>query len=241
MTVQSKPRTFVLVHGAGHGGWAWSRVRDQLTRKGHRVFTPTLTGLGDRSHLMSGAITLETHILDVVNLFHWERIADAVLVGHSYAGWVVSGAVERLEERVSGLVYLDAFLPDDGQRGFDFLNEQQKAAFTEAQARGEVSRPGPNATALKIQNAEDAAWIDSLITPQPIGVSLDAVKLTGVRERIKSKLYVRTPLFPQPRFDAALERCKADSAWKTVVMDGCGHDPMVDKPEEVCALLEGML
>ncbi len=240
MSTNQNGRAFVLVHGAGHGGWAWCRVRDRLTRRGHRVFTPTLTGLADRSHLMSGSITLETHILDVVNLFRWERLEDAVLVGHSYAGWVVSGAVERLEGKVSGLVYLDAFLPDDGQRGFDFLNDQQKAAFQEAQARGDVSRPGPNATTLKVQNPDDAAWVDSMIAPQPIGVSLDPVRLTGVREHVRSKIYVRTPLFPQPRFDAALARCKEDPSWKTVVMERCGHDPMIDDPDGVCALLEGI-
>ena len=79
-----------------------------------------------------------------------------------------------------------------------------------------------------------------MVTPQPIGVSLDPLKLTGVRERIKSKIYVRTPLFPQARFDAALARCKADPTWKTVVMDRCGHDPMIDDPDNVCDLLEGI-
>lgn len=234
-------RAFVLVHGAGHGGWMWKRVRDQLHAKGHRVFTPTLTGLGERSHLMSGDITLQTHIDDVVNVFEWEDLTDAVLVGHSYAGWVVTGAMEHLEDRVSGIVYLDAFLPDDGQRGMDFLNEQQTAAFEEARAKGEVSRPGPTSKALRIQSEEDAAWVDSKITQQPIGVSLQALDLSGARDRVAKKLYVRAPLFPQPRFDAALERCQADDSWKTIVMDSCGHDPMIDDPDAVVALLEDML
>jgi pimeloyl-ACP methyl ester carboxylesterase len=241
MTLTAKPRDFVLVHGAGHGGWLWTLVRAQLQAKGHRVFTPTLTGLADRSHLMSADITLQTHIDDVVNLFKWEDIDNAVLVGHSYAGWVVSGAIEALEDRVAAIVYLDAFLPDDGQRGVDFLNEQQSAAFAEAQARGEVSRPGPNAKALRIQSEADATWVDAKITPQPIGVSLQALALTGARERVGKKVYVRAPLFPQPRFDAAYERCKSDPSWQAVVMENSGHDPMIDEPEAVCALLEGLL
>lgn len=240
MPSPTNARTFVLIHGAGHGGWLWRRVRDQLNAKGHRVFTPTLTGLGERSHLLSASVTLETHITDVVNVFEWEDLSDAVLVGHSYAGWVVSGAMERLAERVSALVYLDAFLPDDGQRGVDFLNEAQTEAFNTAREKGEISRPGPNSTALRIQRAEDAAWVDSKITPQPIGVSLDALKLTGARDRVATKLYVRTPLFPQPRFDAALARCQADPNWKTAIMENCGHDPMVDNPEAVVALLEAL-
>ncbi|RGP38031.1 alpha/beta fold hydrolase [Pseudotabrizicola alkalilacus] len=240
MSDSANVRPFVLVHGAGHGGWLWARVRDRLTAQGHRVFTPTLTGLGERSHLLDASVTLETHITDVVNVFEWEDLTNAVLVGHSYAGWVVSGAMEQLEKRVSALVYLDAFLPDDGQRGVDFLNEAQTEAFNAAREKGEISRPGPNSTALRIQRPEDAAWVDSKITPQPIGVSLDPVKLTGARDRVATKLYVRTPLFPQPRFDAALARCQADPSWKTAIMENCGHDPMVDDPDAVVALLEAL-
>lgn len=233
----SDTKTFVLVPGAGHGGWVWRKLADRLVAQGHRVFTPTLTGLGERSHLLTGSLTLQTHITDVVNVFKWEDLTDAVLVGHSYAGWVVSGAMEELEDRVRALVYLDAFLPDDGQRGVDFLNEQQTDAFNTAREKGEVSRPGPNSTALRIQSPKDAAWVDSKITPQPIGVSLDPVRITGARDRVATKLYVRTPLFPQPRFDAALERCKNDPTWKTAIVDNCGHDPMVDDPEAVQKLL----
>lgn len=240
MPDRENARTFVLVHGAGHGGWLWRRVQDRLTAKGHRVFAPTLTGLGERSHLLSASVTLGTHITDVVNVFEWEDLADVVLVGHSYAGWVVTGAVERLEARVSALVYLDAFLPDDGQRGMDFLNEAQTEAFNAAREKGEISRPGPNSTALRIQRPEDAAWVDSKITPQPIGVSLDRLDLTGARDRVATKLYVRTPLFPQPRFDAALARCQADPSWQTAIMQNCGHDPMVDDPDAVVALLEAL-
>ncbi|WP_080794096.1 alpha/beta fold hydrolase [Agrobacterium salinitolerans] len=234
---QKTPRSFVLVAGAGHGGWVWRDLAALLVAAGHRVFTPTLTGLGERSHLISGSITLSTHINDVVNVFEWEDLHDAVLVGHSYAGWVVSGAMEKLEGRVTGLVYLDAFLPDDGQRGFDFLNDQQKAAFLSAQENGEISRPGPTSAALKIQDKANAAWVDSKITRQPIGVSLEALHLTGARDRVATKIYVRTPLFPQPLFDAALQRCEKDASWQTVVMEGCGHDPMVDRPDAVADIL----
>lgn len=240
MTKAETSRDFVLVHGAGHGGWVWRRLRDLLAARGHRVFTPTLTGLGDRSHLLSADITLQTHVDDVANLVLWEDLSDAVLVAHSYAGWVVTQAVERIEDRVSGLVYLDAFLPDHGQRGVDFLNEAQTEAFAKAQELGEISRPGPTSAALRIQDPADAAWVDSKITPQPIGVSLQALELTGARERVGTKVYVRTPLFPQSRFDAALERCKADVGWKTAVLENCGHDPMVDDPQGVLAILDDL-
>lgn len=239
MTLPKNP--FVLVAGSGHGGWAWQRLAALLTERGHRVFAPSLTGLADRSHLMSAEIDLDTHIHDIVNLFRWEDLDQAVLVGHSYAGWVVSGAMELLEERVAALAYVDAFLPEDGQRGFDLLNEAQKAAVLEARQRGDLSRPGPSSAALKIQREEDCRWLDAKITPQPIGVSMQALRLTGARERVARKLYVRAPLFPQPLFDAAFERCKADPGWTTAVMDHCGHDPMIDRPEALCDLLLGLL
>jgi hypothetical protein len=92
---QNASKTFVLVHGAWHGGWCWRRVSDLLERKGHKVFTPTLTGLGERSHLMSRDINLDTHIMDVVNVIKWEGLKDVCLVAHSYGGWPVSGAIEQ--------------------------------------------------------------------------------------------------------------------------------------------------
>jgi pimeloyl-ACP methyl ester carboxylesterase len=234
----SKLKTFVLVHGAGHGGWAWRRVSDILTARGHRVYAPSLTGLADRSHLMSGSINLDTHVQDIVNLFEWEDIDNAVLAGHSYGGWVISGAIEKLLPRVPALAYIDAFLPENGQRGFDFTNAQQQAAILEAQARGEVSRPGPTGSVLKIQSPEDRAWVDAKITPQPLGVSLQPVALSGALERVPAKLYIRTPLFPQPVFDATLARCESVPGWRTLIMRDCGHDPMIDQPEALAEALD---
>ena len=103
--------TFLLVHGAWHGGWCWQRVATALYAKGHKVYAPSLTGLADRSHLLSNSINLDTHIADIVNLFKWEDLRNAVLVAHSYGGWPVSGAIEQLLDRVSSIVYVDAFMP----------------------------------------------------------------------------------------------------------------------------------
>ena len=234
-------RPFVFVHGAGHGGWVWKRVRKILTAKGHEVFTPTLTGLGDRSHLLSPSITLDTHIRDVVNLFKWEDIRDAILVGHSYAGWVITGAAKQLEDRLGAIVYLDAFLPDDGERGYDFLNPEQRTVHEAAMARGDITRPGPTSAMLKVQSPADADWVDSKITPHPLALSMQRLRLTGARDRIAKKLYIRAPLFPQPVYDKALAHCRVTQGWQTVVMEHCGHDPMVDQPVALCEHLEGLL
>ena len=101
-------KTFVLVHGAWHGGWCWRRVADLLEKKGHKVYTPTLTGVADRSHLMSKDINLDTHIADIVNLIKWEDLHDICLVVHSYGGWPGSGAIEHTLDRIASIVWLDA-------------------------------------------------------------------------------------------------------------------------------------
>ena len=106
---------FVLVHGAWHGSWCWKRVRRALQARGHEVFTPTLTGVADRLHLLSPQVDLETHITDVTNLIRWEELADVVLCGHSYGGCVISGVADRVSDRIGALVYLDAFVLENAQ------------------------------------------------------------------------------------------------------------------------------
>src|SRR5438132_10901408 len=106
-------KTFVLVHGAWHGGWCWRRVSDLLERQGHKVFTPTLTGLGERSHLLRAGINISTHVTDVVNLLKWEGLSGVVLCGHSYGGMVVSGVAEQMGDKIASIVFLDAFVPEN--------------------------------------------------------------------------------------------------------------------------------
>ncbi len=114
MAQTSAPKTFVLVHGAWHGGWCWRRVSDLLEKHGHKVFTPTLTGVGERSHLLDARINLATHITDIVNVIKWEELKDIVLVGHSYGGAVVSGVAEQIGDAIGSIVFLDAFEPENG-------------------------------------------------------------------------------------------------------------------------------
>jgi len=226
----SAPRTFVLVHGAWHGGWCWRRVSDLLERKGHKVFTPTLTGVGERSHLMSKEINLDTHITDVVNVFRWEDLRDVCLVVHSYGGWPGSGALEQIGDRVSSIVWLDAFKPENGQRSFDFASEFSRKALLAAVEKGEPGRPSPKAEAFKV-NEKDRAWVDSKVTAQPNGAALQQIKLTGAREKVAKKTYIRAAAYPQPAFDKALAECKADKSWRTFEATNSGHDVMVDAPE----------
>jgi pimeloyl-ACP methyl ester carboxylesterase len=227
--VSEAQKTFVLVHGAWHGGWCWRRVADLLEQHGHRVFTPTLTGLGERSHLMTADINLDTHITDVANVLKWEDLRNAVLVAHSYGGWPVSGAIEQTLDRIASVVYLDAFVPENGQKALDTASDFSRKAFLDAVAKGEISRAGPPAATFHV-NEKDQAWVDGKTTPQPIGVSLQPIKLTGAREKVKKKAYIRAPKYPQPFFDSYYQTKKNDPAWRTFEVP-CGHDVMIDMPE----------
>lgn len=181
---QAGPRkTFVLIHGAWHGGWCWRRVADILEAKGHKVFTPTLTGLGERSHLLAKGIDVSTHVTDVVNLFKWEGLSDAVLCGHSYGGLVVSGVAERIAPKIGSIVFLDAFIPDNGDSMMDLTGQAVIEATRAAEQAGALGVPPRKAEAFGV-NEKDRAWIDSLTGLQPLGCFLEKMKITGARDRI---------------------------------------------------------
>jgi pimeloyl-ACP methyl ester carboxylesterase len=228
-------RIFILIHGAWHGGWCWRRVSDLLEQRGHKVFAPTLTGLGERSHLMDGNINLDTHIADVVNVIQWEGLENIVLVGHSYGGWPVSGAIEQAFDRISSVVFLDAFVPEHGQKPLDVASEFARKGILEAIGKGEISRVSPPAVTFHV-NDKDQAWVDAKLTPQPVGVMLQPIKLTGARERLSKKTYIRAPKYPQPAFDAYYRAKKTDPSWRTYEVP-CGHDVMIDMPERLTDIL----
>ena len=204
-------KTFVLVHGAWHGGWCWRRVADILEKNGHKVYAQSLTGNGDRSHLLSKDVILDTHIADIVNLVQWEDLNGICLVAHSYGGWPASGALEQIHDRVSAIVWLDAFKPEDGQKGTDFISEFSRKAMEEAVVRGEPGRKPPPAKTFSLSE-KDYAWIDSKLTQQPNGPAMQAIKLTGKREAIAKKTYIRAPKYPQAAFDKGAGRMH--SRWR---------------------------
>ena len=232
------PRTFLLVHGAWHGGWCWRRVADLLGARGHKVFTPTLTGLGDRSHLLNDAIDLDTHIADIVNFIRWERLDEIVLCGHSYGGMVISGVAERALPSIASIVFLDAFVPEDGEAIADLSAPAAHEALVAALRQGMKTVP-PRTAAMFNVNEKDRAWVDSLMVPQPIGTMTQKIRLTGARERVPRKAYVRAAGYANPAFDRACAKLKSDPTWR--VFDApCGHDVMIDMPELLADILQSV-
>ena len=227
--------TFVLVHGAWHGGWCWRRVSDLLERQGHKVFTPTLTGLGERSHLLRAGINVSTHVTDVANVLKWEGLSNVVLCGHSYGGLVVSGVAEQMSSAIGSIVFLDAFVPENGDSMAELTSGAVRDNLKIAAERGDLGVPARSAAAFLV-NDKDQAWVDAMCVPQPIGTMTEKITLTGARERIGKKAYIRASAYPNPGFDTAYARVKADTSWRTYEVP-CGHDVMVDMPERLAEIL----
>jgi pimeloyl-ACP methyl ester carboxylesterase len=232
-----RERTIVLVHGAWHGGWCYGRVADLLRGSGHRVYTPTLTGLGERSHLLTRAINLSTHITDITNLIRWEDLRQIVLVGHSYGGMVVTGVADAMTDRISALVYLDAFLPTAGKSFHDIVpTEVVDAQVRSASASNGLSVPPIPAAAFGVNEA-DRMWVDSLCTPHPLGTLTQPIELTGSHARVASKSYVLATNNPLPLFQGFARSMRIERSCTSYELP-CGHDVMIDLPKETAAIIE---
>ena len=232
---QTAQKTFVFVHGTWHGGWCWRRVADALERKGHKVYAESLTGLGDRSHLLTRDVNLTTHVNDVVNLVKWEDLKDIVLVGHSSAGFAITQAAEQIGPSIASIVYLDAFVPQPGDNLISLANPGPRKALEEAVARGDlVAKPVPSA-AFKV-NARDQAWVDGKCTPHPLAAVAEKITAAGAREKIARKTYIRAKGFDSPVFDQTLAKMKTMPGWKTYEV-ASGHDVMIDMPERLVEIL----
>lgn len=228
--------TYILVHGAWHGSWCWKRVRPALQARGHQVFTPTLTGVGERAHLLSPQVTLDTHIEDVVNLLRWEELSNVVLCGHSYGGMVVTGVADRMPERIASLVYLDAFVPDDGRCLFEYVpGELTQMQLEGARKIGDGWRIPPIPGEIFNVNLQDRAWMDAQCTPQPMATFEQPIRLSGNVEKVKDVTYILATRFQPSPFAQFYEKAKS-KGWTTLEL-ACGHDVMLDMPDELTDIL----
>ena len=201
-----------------------------------QVFAP-LTGLGERSHLLTKDVGLDTHVTDIVNVVRWESLERICLVAHSYAGWPCGAALDRIGDKVASVVWLDAFKPEDGRALIDLVAASARQAYDDATAHGELGMPLPPRLSNAAVNPRDEAFLRAKLTPQPIATYTQALRYGGGLERIAKKTYVRLPDFPNPTFDGAYAACKGDASWSTAELADCGHYAMFDAPERLAALL----
>ena len=224
--------TFVLVHGAGGGGWIWQPVRSLLRAEGHEVYTPTLTGLGERAHLLSPEIDLDTHIQDVVNVLEYEQLSQVILVGHSYGGVVITAVAERIPERLAHLVYLDAYVLENGEGLLDLYD----AAFVDAlservQTQGDGWRLPPDEPP------------DPRLTDHPFKTATQPIEVKSPAAAALPHTYLLcTDKAEMGRgaqgFIRSAARAQA-KGWQYFEL-GTGHAPMYTMPQELVGLLHGL-
>jgi pimeloyl-ACP methyl ester carboxylesterase len=237
----SRPSTFVLVHGAWHGGWCWRRVAERLTAAGHRVFCPTLTGLGERAHLLSREVTLTTHIADVAGLLEAEELQDVVLVGHSYGGIVITGVAARAKSHLRQLVYLDSAIVEDGGSWAgsappEIAAERRKLA---RQSSDGLSLPVPEAGVFGLLEPKDIEWVQRRLTPQPFAPYDQKMHWGGPVGNGLPKIYVDCTEPAYPGLAAAKDRYRGRPDWPFVELK-TGHDAMVSAPEATANILLGL-
>lgn len=237
---------FILVHGAWHGAWCWRRVSDALVRAGHRAHAVTLTGLGERAHLLSSTITLETHISDVINAMEAEEMADVVLAVHSYAGMLGTAVADRLPGRLKHLVYVDAVVPRPGESwSSTHASTTREARLAAAQASALFSFPAPDPSIFGLADA-DCDWVKRRQTPHPghtysAPLSFDVQRAAGV-----PRTFVNCTQPPLATIDAIRTRVVDPKFWDGAWLAGggarivelkTGHDPMVSAPDALTRLL----
>jgi pimeloyl-ACP methyl ester carboxylesterase len=228
---------FVLVHGGWHGGWAWRKVADRLVGQGHRVFTPTLTGLADRSHLATPAVNLSTHVQDILGILHWERLDSVVLCGHSYAGYVITMVADQVPEKIHSLVYADSIVARDGDSLMGELTGELRDAIRElARSHGNGWMVPPiDPAAWRIARPEDVALVKEMMTPHPLACFEEAVRLRHADSPVARRVFIRATGFPEPAIERSQARLDA-TRWVMRRVD-CGHELMLDRPDEVAGIL----
>ena len=215
--------TYVLVPGACHGAWCFDELAGALRSLGHRVLAITLTGVAERAHLLHAGVNLETHIADVLSELEVHDVRDAVLVGHSYGGMVITAVADRIAQQVDSLVYLDAFVPRDGESCWTLTTDEQRAWYTAVDDTGYGVPPLP--------------FFDSRATAHPLASLMQPIRLTGDLSRFRRRVYVYATTWEgDSPFAATFERLHDDPSWTTHVLDGA-HNLMRDCPDELLKIL----
>jgi pimeloyl-ACP methyl ester carboxylesterase len=238
--------TFVLVHPAWFGGWCWKKVLPLLCARGHAVHTPTLTGLGERVHLARPEVGLDTHVDDVVNLLTYEDLHDVVLAGTSSGGVVITGVADRVPERIGRLVYLDAFVPEDGQSMLDIIPTERRPVMERlvaTEGQGWLLprfAPAPWETfareSWRITDEGDLRWMLARLAPTPFGHFRDPVRRRNPRGETVPRTYIRCLDWPNASFDRYADAARRSPGWTWRGL-AASHLPYITQPSDVADLL----
>ena len=232
----NKPH-FLLIHGAWHGGWVWNEISDILRYQRYSVSTPTLTGLGEKKHLLSSKITIETFIEDVVNHIIFENLNNIILVGHSFAGSVISGVADRLKDRIQKLIYFDAMILIDGQKPFDITPKETVEQRIELAKKfgNNISIPAPSADAFGVFDIKKSLLLEEKLTPHPLSAFQSKLILKNeVGNGIPlSYIFCTKPVYKSLESSREIVR---KMKWPIFELNA-GHDAMLTHPKESLNLL----
>jgi pimeloyl-ACP methyl ester carboxylesterase len=236
---QAASKSYVLVHGAWHGGWCWREVAQSLRKMGHRVSTPTQTGLGERRHLLSKDITLDTFAADIVNHIEAEELDGVILVGHSFGGTSITGAADKIPDRIRHLVYLDSVILENGQRVFGVLPPEVVAArrkIVAEQGQG-LFIPPPPPTAFGIpENHASTDWVKRRLTPHPVGTYESPMRIANSVGNGRPRTYIACTNPAYGPLEGARQWVKKQENWSWQEI-ATGHDAMVTAPSELAQML----
>ena len=226
--------TFVLVHGAWRGGWVWPRTARILRSQGHDVYTPTLTGVGERSHLADREVNLSLHILDVCNVLRWENLEDVILCGHSYGGAVVTGVADAMHERIRSLVYADAFVLEDGEALWDHVEPMRPYLIEGAGEHAGRTEPIPSEAAYV--NEADLEWVKAKVVPMALACFVERIRLQGNHLKVKKRTYIYADGWSPSPFTRFYDKLKSTPGWFVFTVN-TGHHAMLDDPEGFAKML----
>jgi pimeloyl-ACP methyl ester carboxylesterase len=236
-TALAQPRgtTFLVAHGAWSAGWAWKKMHPLMSAAGHRLITPTYTGLGEREHLADPTNDLETHIQDVLGVIKYEDLHDFVLIGHSYGGMVATGVADHVSERIARLVYLDAFVPKHSQALTDLIPREAANSMRERVKAGDGWRVAPNPTPPDTSEA-DAKWIAERRLSQSLKCFEQPVRLRNGDTKLPRAYIYCKRIAPGDNFRPFAERAKSERGWTYHELDA-SHSPHITAPEALAAML----
>lgn len=228
---------FVLVHGSFHGGWCWRLVAPLLRNLRHDVYAPTLTGLGERVHLLRCGVDLNTHIEDVTNLLFYEDLSRVTLVGHSYAGMVITGVAAKMPGRIARLVYLDAYVPSDGQSEVDLWPPPTSAGLSFVRpSRSDEMRPPPSPSVFGVNDPKMSDWVAGRLQPQPMSTYMQAPPAGTPASRAIPRAYILCTNASLLHVMAPFAARARSDGWDVREL-ASGHDAMLTHPKELTEIL----
>lgn len=237
VTASAPAKTFLVAHGAWSAGWSWKKVRPLFGRVGHQLFTPTYTGLGEREHLATPQINLETHVQDLLGVIKYEDLSDVHLIAHSYGGMVATGVADRIPERITQIIYLDAFVPRSGQALLDLVDASAARRMRDGAKAGDGWRVPPNPIPPDT-SAEDRGWIERFRMPQPLSTFESPLRLERGEPKIPRAYIYCQRATPADTFRPFAERARKEG-WAYREIDA-SHSAQVTAPQALAALVQSI-